>query len=149
MGSFLFCFSGDVSNSWTLNDIGRNSLLGNRKKMAKFVMGTFICRSTLIKKKIKFSSYESYMRRGFLMYEEMPKYFPIYEEAVSHIWLCNCSTLNFIIYEENLIFFFISVPCSMTKNALILFLGLCAPFRVTRHPDVGRQLVPKNALTCL
>jgi hypothetical protein len=29
-----------------------------------------------------------------------------------HIWggrLCNCSTLNFLIYEENLIFFFISV----------------------------------------
>ncbi len=27
-----------------------------------------------------------------------------------YIWLCNCSTLNFLIYEENLIFFFISVP---------------------------------------
>ncbi len=25
------------------------------------------------------------------------------------IWLCNCSTLNFLIYEENLIFFFVSV----------------------------------------
>jgi hypothetical protein len=43
--------------------------------------------------KIKFSSYKeiqsgavakSYMRKGFLMYEEMRKYFPIYEEAVSH-----------------------------------------------------------------
>ncbi len=49
------------------------------------------------------------MRRGFLIYEQMQKYFHIYEEAVSHIWLCNCSTLNFLIYEENLIFFFISV----------------------------------------
>jgi hypothetical protein len=49
----------------------------------------------LIKKKIKFSSYigeiqsgavtKSYMRKGFLIYEEMGKYFPIYEEAVSHI----------------------------------------------------------------
>ena len=49
-----------------------------------------------IKKKIKFSSYigkfrvehavaKSYMRKGFLIYEEMRKYFPIYEEAVSHI----------------------------------------------------------------
>ncbi len=38
----------------------------------------------------------------------MRKYFPIYEEAVSHIWLCNCSILNFLIYEENFIFFFIS-----------------------------------------
>jgi hypothetical protein len=27
----------------------------------------------------------SYMRKGFLIYEEMRKYFPIYEEAVSHI----------------------------------------------------------------
>ena len=28
---------------------------------------------------------KSYMRKGFLMYEEMRKYFPIYEEAVSHV----------------------------------------------------------------
>jgi hypothetical protein len=50
--------------------------------------------STLIKKKIKFSSYirkfrgevaKSYMRKGFLIYEEMRKCFPIYEEAGSHI----------------------------------------------------------------
>jgi hypothetical protein len=52
------------------------------------------------------------MRKGFLIYEEMRKYFLIYEEAVSHILLCNCSTLNFIIYEENLIFFFISADSS-------------------------------------
>ena len=45
---------------------------------------------------------KSYMRKGFLIYEEMRKYFPIYEEAVSHI----CSILNFLLYEENLIFFF-------------------------------------------
>ncbi len=25
------------------------------------------------------------MRKGFLIYEEMRKYFPIYEEAISHI----------------------------------------------------------------
>ncbi len=36
----------------------------------------------------------------------MRKYFPIYEEAVSHLWLCNCSTLNFPICEENFIFLF-------------------------------------------
>jgi hypothetical protein len=48
------------------------------------------------------------MRKGFLVYEEMRKYFPIYEEAVSYIyiWLSNCYILNFLIYEENLIFFF-------------------------------------------
>ncbi len=28
---------------------------------------------------------KSYMRKGFLINEEMRKYFPIYEEAVSHI----------------------------------------------------------------
>ncbi len=28
---------------------------------------------------------KSYMRKGFLIYEEMGKYFPIYEEAVGHI----------------------------------------------------------------
>jgi hypothetical protein len=28
---------------------------------------------------------KSYMRKGFLIYEELRKYFPIYEEAVSHI----------------------------------------------------------------
>ncbi len=51
---------------------------------------------------------KSYMRKGFLMYEEMRKYFPIYEEAVSHMWQTNCSILNFRTYEENFIFFFIS-----------------------------------------
>ncbi len=28
---------------------------------------------------------KSYMRKGFLIYEEMRKYFPTYEEAVGHI----------------------------------------------------------------
>ncbi len=28
---------------------------------------------------------KSYMRKGFLIYGETRKYFPIYEEAVSHI----------------------------------------------------------------
>jgi hypothetical protein len=28
---------------------------------------------------------KSYMRRGFLIYEEMRKYLVIYEEAVSHL----------------------------------------------------------------
>jgi hypothetical protein len=53
---------------------------------------------------------KSYMRKGFQIYEEMCKYFPIYEEAVSHVY---CShILNFLIYEENLIFFFIGVEAS-------------------------------------
>ncbi len=31
-----------------MNDISRNSLLGNRKKIAKFLMRTFTCRSTFL-----------------------------------------------------------------------------------------------------
>ncbi len=68
----------------------------------------------IIKKKIKFSPFirkfrieqlqKSYIRKGFLIYEEMRKYLTIYEKAVSHIWLWNCSTLNFLLYEEDLIF---------------------------------------------
>ncbi len=38
------------------------------------------------------------MRKGCLIYEEMRKYFPIYKEAFSHIWLCNCSTPYFILF---------------------------------------------------
>ncbi len=39
----------------------------------------------------------------------MRKCFHIKWDRYSHIWLCNCSILNFLIYDENLIFFFISV----------------------------------------
>ncbi len=35
----------------------------------------------------------------------MRKFLVIYEEAFSHIWLFNCSTLNFLIYKENFILF--------------------------------------------
>ncbi len=45
------------------------------------------------------------MRKGFLIYEEMCKYLVIYEEAFSLIWLCNWSLVNFLIYEENFLFF--------------------------------------------
>ncbi len=51
----------------------------------------------------------SYMRKGFLIYEEMRKYLVIYEEAVSHIWLCHRSLLDFLSDEKNFILFFISV----------------------------------------
>ncbi len=40
----------------------------------------------LIYKEVQIGSCaKSYMRKGFLIYEEMRKYFTIYEEAVSHI----------------------------------------------------------------
>ncbi len=44
---------------------------------------------------------KSYMKKGFLKYEEMRKYLVIYEEALSHTWLCNRSLLDFLLYEEN------------------------------------------------
>jgi hypothetical protein len=71
----------------------------------------------LIYKEIKTGAVsKSYMRKGFLIYEEMLKYFPIYEEAVSHI----CMTLQLFHsefpYDENLIFFFISVT---SKNNIL------------------------------
>jgi hypothetical protein len=57
----------------------------------------------LIYKEIQIGSVaKSYMRTGFIIHEEMRKYLIIYEEAVSHI-------LNFLIYEENFVFFFINV----------------------------------------
>ncbi len=52
---------------------------------------------------------KSCMRKGFLIYEEMRKYFPMYEEAVSHVWLCNCPTLNILI--RKIWFSFLSVYC--------------------------------------
>ncbi len=39
---------GSVITVHILNDIGRNSSLGNRKKVAKFLMRTFACRSTFL-----------------------------------------------------------------------------------------------------
>ncbi len=51
---------------------------------------------------------KSYMRKGFLIYNEMCKYSVINEEDVSHILLCNRSLVDFLIYEENVVFFFIS-----------------------------------------
>ncbi len=51
----------------------------------------------------------SSMRKGVLIHEEMRKNLVIYEEAVSHIWFCNRSRQNFLMYEENLILLFISV----------------------------------------
>ena len=57
-------------------------------------MGVKRCLHTDKKENIIFLNYKeiqmgsgakSYMRNGFLIYEEMHKFFPIYEEAVSHI----------------------------------------------------------------
>ncbi len=65
----------------------------------------------------EFQGGKSYMRKGFLIYEETHKYFTIYEDTVSHIWLCNCSILNFLLYADNFIFFFISVIAEIRRHA--------------------------------
>ncbi len=48
---------------------------------------------------------KSYMRKGFLIYEEMRKYIPIYEEAVSHIWLATAPFWIFL-YMRKILFLF-------------------------------------------
>ncbi len=38
----------NITNSWNFSDIGRNCLLGHRKKIAKFLMRSFTYRSTFL-----------------------------------------------------------------------------------------------------
>jgi hypothetical protein len=48
---------------------------------------------------------KSYMMNGFLIYEEMRKYL-----VISHtIYDCTTAPFEFLIYDKNLIFFFVSV----------------------------------------
>ncbi len=65
------------------------------------------------------SGAKSNMSKGFLIYEEMHKYLVINEEAVSHICLCIRSRLNFLIYEENFLFFFISAHFSVVQGPFL------------------------------
>jgi hypothetical protein len=79
-----------LSHAWAplstiLSQVGHSQLIAS----------SLLTDPTLIKKENKISlTYQeiqsravakSYMRKGFLIYEEMRKFFPIYEEAVSHI----------------------------------------------------------------
>ncbi len=52
------------------------------------------------------------------IYGEIFPHFLIYWEAFPHIWLCNCSTLNFLIYGEKIDFLFYQcgVACGKTKH---------------------------------
>jgi hypothetical protein len=51
---------------------------------------------------------KSYSRNGFLIYEEMRKYITIFEEAVSHTLLCNCS-ISISLHMRKICFSFLSV----------------------------------------
>jgi len=75
---------------------------------------------------------KSYIWKGFLIYEEMRKNLTIHDEAIGQ-WLCNWSLLNFLIYEENLIFFFISVS---------LWLAAQGSFIVPYKTSMGYRFVP-------
>ncbi len=91
----------------------------------------------LIKKKIRFSSYirnfrmeqlQSHiwgLRQGFLIYEEMGKYLTIYKEAVSYVWLCNCSILKFPYIWGS--FDFLFNQCTLTISLMTLSLCLRLP----------------------
>ncbi len=46
------------------------------------------------------------MTNGLLIYGEIFAQFLIYQEALTHIWHCNCSTQNFLTYEEFFKFFY-------------------------------------------
>ncbi len=70
--------------------------------------------SFLIYKEIQIgAAAKLYIGKVFPIYEEMRKYLTIYKEAVSHVRLCNRSHMNFLIKEENFIFFFISVAVQL------------------------------------
>ncbi len=94
-----------------LERVSGAKLSWNPRKAIPFLANTDKKNKIFLKyKEIQSGAVAKYnMRKSFLIYEEMHKYLTIYEKAVSHIWLCNCSILHFLIYEENLIFFFISV----------------------------------------
>jgi hypothetical protein len=71
---------------------------------------------------------KSYMTNGLLIYGELLAHFLILGSHSSYMTLqLHCSTLNFLIYEENLIFFFISVPAPAFHNHF--------------HPDLDPDLI--------
>ncbi len=71
---------------------------------------------------------KTYMRNGFLLYEELRKY--LRKPLVTYDF-GNCSILNFLIYEENLILFFISVVLSFP------------PQNISRQSQQNKQSVAK------
>ncbi len=50
---------------------------------------------------------KSYMKKGFLKYEEMRKYLVIYEEAVSHMTLQTLPSGFRYMYMRKILFFFL------------------------------------------
>jgi hypothetical protein len=68
---------------------------------------------TLIKKKTEFSLIYKEIQKGAVAKSYMTKYLRIhhiFRGSSSHIWLCNRSHLNFLIYEDNFILFLSVYP---------------------------------------
>ncbi len=64
---------------------------------------------------------------GRASYEELRKYLTIYEEAFSHVWLCNCSTMNFLIRGKFDFPFFISVATRSHAYLESAWRNSCSP----------------------
>jgi hypothetical protein len=88
---FIFVNLRNVSISVSRPSFTYKSVLGLRKNFPEYV---FTSKHTDKKEKKIFLIYKeiqngavakSYMRKGFLIYEEMRKYVTTYEEAVNHI----------------------------------------------------------------
>ncbi len=67
------------------------------------------------------------MTNGLLIYGEIFAHFLIHCEALPHIWLCNCSTLNFIIlFMRKILFSFLSVCNNIQQpHKLSITIGDC------------------------
>ncbi len=74
--------------SWSCGNLERKNDSYTEKKYKKIFLVYREIQSGAVAK--------SYIRKGFLIYEEMRKYFSIYEETVSHVYIRK----GFLIYEE-------------------------------------------------
>ena len=92
------------------------------------------------KKKIKFSSYirkfrveqlQSYMRKGFLIYEQMRKYFPVYEEAVIYDFANAPFWIS--LYMRKILFPFVSVQRHSDYRSAVNFSRGLQPWRTQDH----------------
>ncbi len=92
---------------------------------------------------------KSYMTNGLLIYGEIFEHFLIYQEALPQIWLCNCSTLNCLIYVWWK-FDFLFYQCTRTILQCIVFYSWqitvqCVHSRTQKlHIDrkSGKQFIP-------
>ncbi len=82
------------------------------------------------------------MRKGFLIYEEMRKYFPIYEEAVIIYDFATAPLWIFLIYKKNFNFFFISVQMISFHFIMLSFFSyMCAAIHVN-YDSLQRKELP-------